>query len=257
MKIFYSEHQIDYATYTFSYAIYCVKEHADEIPNIYAQGFLPYTGDLTLTEDHFYLARSLRVDLSRFATLSENRRVDRKIEPLAIEMSVISRSDFDTNDASFVRFCQSYAEERFAGGSMSAERLAYVLDRELVTHVFRFAASEQTYGYVLAVVADGMLHYWFSFYDTEYMQSHSLGKWMMWRVIDWAQQQGLDYVYIGTCYREKSLYKVRDHKGAEFFDGRRWNADTDFLKALCRSDDTPRTADMLKTAWKDRWLEKP
>ena len=254
VKMFYAEYQTDYPSYTFSYAVYCVKESADELPDIYDRGFLPYTGDLTLTEDHFYLARSLRIDLSRFATLSENRRVDRKIQPLAINMDVVERRDFNTNDASFVQFCQSYAEERFAGGSMSAERLAYVLDRELVTHVFRFASPEQTYGYVLAVVADGMLHYWFSFYDTAFMQSHSLGKWMMWRVIDWAQQQRLNYVYIGTCYREKSLYKVRDHKGAEFFDGRRWNANTDFLKELCRSDDTPRTADMLKSDRKDRWL---
>ncbi len=254
MKIFYSEYQTDYTTYTFSYAVYCIKETADELPDIYARGFLPYTGDLTLTEDHFYLARSLRIDLSRFVTLSENRRVDRKIQPLAIEMSVIDRSDFDTQAASFVAFCQAYAEERFAGGSMSAERLAYVLDRELITHVFRFSSVEQTYGYVLAVVGEGMLHYWFSFYDTEYMQSHSLGKWMMWRLIEWAQQQELDHVYIGTCYREKSLYKVRDHKGAEFFDGRRWNADTDFLKELCRSDDAPQKADMLKSDWKDQWL---
>lgn len=254
MKIFYSEHQVDYATYTFSYAVYCIKEHKSELPAIYAQGFLPYTGDLTLTEDHFYLARSLRVDLGLFATLSENRRVDRKIEPLAIAMNVIDRGDFDINDASFVQFCQSYAEERFAGGSMSAERLAYVLNRELVTHIFRFASSEQTFGYVLAVVGNGMLHYWFSFYDTEYMRSHALGKWMMWRVIVWAKEQKLDYIYIGTCYREKSLYKVRDHKGAEFYDGRRWNPDTDFLKELCRSDESLRPADMLKTPWKDRWL---
>lgn len=227
------------------------------MPDIYARGFLPYTGDVTLTEDHFYLARSLRIDLSRFATRSENRRVDRKVEPLNIAMQAVARKDFDTSDPAFVRFCQSYAEERFAGGSMSAERLAYVLDRALVSHIFRFTSSAQTYGYVLAVVADGMLHYWFSFYDTEFMQSHSLGKWMMWRVINWAQQQGLDYVYIGTCYREKSLYKVRDHKGAEFFDGRRWNADTDFLKELCRSDDAAPSADMLKTEHRERWLDVP
>lgn len=252
MKIFYSEYQTNYNSYTFSYAVYCVRETADELPAIYASGFLPYTGDLSLAEDHFYLARSLRIDLARFATLSENRRVDRKIQPLGIDMTVIDRPDFDTNDPAFVDFCQAYAEERFAGGSMSAERLAYVLDRNLVTHVFRFTSPDQTYGYVLAVVADGMLHYWFSFYNTAYMRSHSLGKWMMWRVIDWAQQRGLAHVYIGTCYREKSLYKVRDHKGAEFFDGRGWNTDTDFLKVLCRSDEEARPQDAFKSTWREK-----
>ena len=252
MKVFYAEYQTDYSSYTFSYAVYCVKETNKELPDIYARGFLPYTGDLSLTEDHFYLARSLRVDLNRFASLSENRRVDRKIEPLGIEMVVVDRADFDTKNEDFVKFCQDYAEERFAGGSMSAERLAYVLERDLITHIFRFATADQTYGYVLAIVADGLLHYWFSFYDTDYMRSHSLGKWMMWRVIAWAQQRGLDYVYIGTCYREKSLYKVRDHKGAEFFDGRGWNADTGFLKELCRSDEDKKEQDLFKSAWREK-----
>ena len=255
MKIFHSEYQTDYSSYTFSYAVYCVKEHIHELPSMYAQGFLPYTGDLSLAEDYFYLARSLRVNLSRFATASENRRVDRKIEPLAIEMEVLERKDFDATDRSFVQFCQDYAEERFADGSMSGDRLSYVLSRDLITRVFRFATPEKTYGYVLAVVVGDTLHYWFSFYDTEYMQSHSLGKWMMWKVIDWAQQQGLAYAYIGTCYREKSLYKVRDHKGIEFFDGRTWNSDVAFLKELCRSDDETKSADMFKSDRKAQWLE--
>lgn len=254
MKILFSEYQTDYSTYTFSYAVYCQKEAAHEVPEIYHRGFLPYTGDLSLSGDYFYLARSLRVALDRFATSSENRRVDRKIEPLNIQMEVLTRQDFNTSDQEFVQFCQAYAEERYAGGSMSAERLAYVLDRRLISHIFRFRSAEQLFGYVLAVVDEGMLHYWFSFYDTDYMRSHSLGKWMMWKVIDWSQQQGLSYAYIGTCYREKSLYKVRDHKGAEFFDGLRWNSDVAWLKELCRNDEAPKPADMIKSDRKDQWL---
>ena len=253
MKILFSEYQTDYTSYTFSYAVYCRQEAPDEVPEIYDRGFLPYTGDVVLTENYFYLARSLRIDLARFASVSENRRVDRKIESLGIEMTAVDYSDFNTAEDSFVQFCSSYAEERFAGGSMSPERLAYVLSRGLISHIFQFASSEQPYGYVLAVVANGMLHYWFSFYDTNYMRSHSLGKWMMWRVIDWAQQQGLSHAYIGTCYREKSLYKVRDHKGAEFFDGKGWSADIAFLKELCRRDEEAKAIDLLKSEGK-RWL---
>ena len=254
MRVLFSEYQTDYTSYTFSYAVYCQLETPHEVPEIYDRGFLPYTGDLSISENYFYLARSLRVDLARFTSLSENRRVDRKIQPLKIDMTVVGRSDFEASDEEFVQFCQAYAEERFAGGAMSAERLAYVLDRQLITHVFRFATSDKTYGYVLAVVAEGMLHYWFSFYDTDYMRSHSLGKWMMWKVIDWAQQQGLSYAYIGTCYRPKSLYKVRDHKGAEFFDGRGWNTDVAFLKELCQHDEDNKTTDMFKSEARERWL---
>ena len=43
MKIFFSESENDYSTYTFSYAAYAVKEAQNELPQIYERGFLPYT----------------------------------------------------------------------------------------------------------------------------------------------------------------------------------------------------------------------
>ena len=173
------------------------------------------------------------------------------MEPLGVQMQVIPIENFNTSSVNFTEFCTSFAEERFAGGSMDASRLEYILDRKLITHIFSFEDAQKPYGYVLAVVTDQSLHYWFSFYDTDYMRSHSLGKWMMWRVIEWSQAQSLKYTYIGTCYREKSLYKVRDHKGTEFFDGTGWNSDTDFLKALCKADEELKEKDLLKLEWRD------
>lgn len=246
MKTFFSEYQTDYSSYTFSYAIYCIKEKQEELDKIYQQGFLPYTGDIELTQDTFYLARSLRVDLQDFSSSSENRRVNRKAEPLEIDMEIHRKEDFDMQSQDFQEFCSAYAEERFAGGAMESNRLEYVLEREMLTHIISFSNNEKTYGYVFAVMEKDMLHYWFSFYDTDFMRSHSLGKWMMWKVIDWAKSQGLSYVYIGTCYREKSLYKVRDHKGAAFFDGQKWNKDIDLLKSLCKTDDEPKEKDLFK-----------
>lgn len=246
MKIFFSEYRTDYSSYTFSYAIYCIKEQQDELSKIYEKGFLPYTGNLSLEEDTFYLARSLRINLRNFKSSSENRRVNRKAAPLTIQMEVYAKEDFDLEDAAFQQFCKAYAEERFSGGSMDTERLSYVLERQMLTHIITFRSEQQIYGYVFTIMKDDMLHYWFSFYDTAYMRSHSLGKWMMWKVIDWAQQEGLHYVYIGTCYREKSLYKVRDHKGAEFFDGQKWNRDIGLLKLLCKSDEEKKAADLFK-----------
>ena len=77
MKIFRSESFVDYKTYTFNYATYCIKEDQSELPEIYAQGFLPYSNNINLQEETYYLARSLRVDLSAFKESSENRRVVR------------------------------------------------------------------------------------------------------------------------------------------------------------------------------------
>jgi hypothetical protein len=55
-------------------------------------------------------------------------------------------------------------------------------------------------------------------------------------MIDWAYKNNLKYVYLGTSYGEKSLYKVRDFKGLSFFDGNRWNSDMKLLKNKCKSD---------------------
>ncbi len=256
MRIFFSEYNTDYTSYTFSYAVYCVKEQQEELPAIYDKGFLPYTGDLSLPEDIFYMARSLRVNLAAFSSTSENRRVDRKIQPLQIQMYLQPKKDFHWQDEVFQQFCAAYAEERFSGGSMDHDRLQYVLSRETLTHIFTFQSEAKTYGYVFAVVQGNMLHYWFSFYDTAFMRSHSLGKWMMWKVIDWAKQQNLSFVYIGTCYKEKSLYKVRDHKGAEFYDGSQWNNDINRLKKLCSMDEVKKEKDLFKRRKEGFWSDQ-
>ena len=246
MKIFFSENQPDYSTYTFNYAIYCVKEQQNELPAIYAKGFLPYTGNTAIEGDIFYLARSLRVELDNFSDSSENRRVNRKVEPLNIKVKVQSKSEMDLTYSSFLNFCMNYAAERFSGNAMTAERLSYVLSKETGSHILTFHSEGQIFGYVLAAIEGDTLHYWFSFFDQQYLKTHALGKWMMWKTIAWAKEQGLSYVYLGTCYGKHSLYKVRDHKGLTFFDGTNWNNDTNLLKHLCKTDSEKIDRDRFK-----------
>lgn len=247
MKIFFSENQVDYNTYTFNYAIYCYKESQQELPEIYEKGFLPYTNNLTIEGDIFYLARSLRVDLARFEDTSENRRVNRLAEPLNIKLEVIPKAEFDLENPVFKEFCANYINERIGDDNMSHERWDYILSRELGTHILQFTAEGKVMGYILAAIEGGVFHYWFAFFDTEYMRSHSLGKWMMWRAIRWAKDNNLQYVYLGTVYKSKAMYKVRDHKGLAFFDGYRWNEDLKRLKELCETDDQPKEIDHFKS----------
>lgn len=247
MKIFFSEYKNDYATYTFSYAPYCKIESPSDLSNAYAQGFLPYSGDTTLAADIFYLARSIRINLKNFADTSENRRIDRKIAELNIDMQLVEKSEALINTEEFLNFCLRNADERFSAGSMNLERMRYIAHRSYFTHLFIFKTAEKVLGYVFAVLENDMLHYWFGFYDTDF--SHfSIGKWMMWRTIKWAEAQKLNHVYLGTAYFSKALYKVRDHKGIEFFDGIGWNADTKLLKTLCENDDN--TAEIKSDAFK-------
>ena len=246
MKIFYSENNVDYGSYTFNYAIYCLKESQAELSTIYEKGFLPYTGNLSIEGDIFYLARSLRVELDRFEDTSENRRVNRLIEPLNIQLEVIEKSKFDLNNAEFLDFCENYINQRIGEENMSLERWQYILSRETGTHLLKFTIEEKTVGYILAAINDVIFHYWFAFFDTEYMKTYSLGKWMMWRAIRWAKETGLKYVYLGTAYKASALYKIRDHKGLAYFDGYSWNQDTKQLKVLCETDLEIKASDRFK-----------
>lgn len=234
MKIFRSESFVDYKTYTFNYATYCIKENQSEIPEIYSRGFLPYSNNINLRHETYYLARSLRVDLSKFKESSENRRVARKIAVLQPVFKVIPIDQFDVDDPEFKKYCLNYAAARFSE-LISAERMHYILHSKSISHIFEFSVDAKNVGYVIAIVEQGALHYWFAFFDLE-LQEYSLGKWMMFSVIDWASKQGLDHVYLGTCYGEKSLYKVRDFKGLSYFDGNRWNGDMKSLKFKCKLD---------------------
>lgn len=246
MKIFFSENKVDYSTYTFDYTIYCLKESQAELTEIYEKGFLPYTGNLDIEGDIFYLARSLRVDLERFDDTSENRRVNRLVEPLNVQLEVIKKEDFDLNAPEFLSFCQEYISQRIGDDNMSMERWQYIISRETGTHIFRFTSEGKLLGFVFAALNNEMLHYWFAFFDTEYMRTHSLGKWIMWRVIRWAKDNNLKNVYLGTAYKASALYKIRDHKGLSFFDGSGWNKDVDRLKELCKTDLEPKVADEFK-----------
>ena len=234
MKIFRSESFVDYKTYTFNYATYCIKESPEELPNIYDLGFLPYSNNIDLKKETYYLARSLRVDLSAFKESSENRRVDRKIQPLAPTFEVIPIEDFDVSDPTFKSYCLDFAQKRFSE-PISNERLNYILQTESISHIFHFKTGEKSVGYVISIIEGDSLHYWFAFFDLD-LQSYALGKWMMFSVIRWAFEQKLNYVYLGTCYGEKSLYKVRDFKGLSYFDGNSWDYDMKALKLKCKSD---------------------
>lgn len=234
MKIFRSESFVDYKTYTFNYATYCIKENPSEIPEIYSKGFLPYSNDVNLRHETYYLARSLRVDLAQFKASSENRRVARKIAVLEPSFKVIPVDQFDVDEPEFQKYCLSFAAARFSE-MISMERLQYILHSKSISHIFEFSVGAKKAGYVIAIIEQGVLHYWFAFFDLD-LQEYYLGKWMMFSVIDWASKEGLDHVYLGTCYGEKSLYKVRDFKGLSYFDGNQWNEDMKTLKSKCKRD---------------------
>lgn len=244
MRLIFSELPPLYATYTFPHAVFAIAEEEDSISNIYNQGFLPYSADLEKESSIFYLARSLRIDLKKFVDSSENRRVDRKMEIDSVTVKNIPIAEFDIEDKYFLQFCETYILERFPEGAMPMERFRYILNHDLTTHILEFRASNNALlGVVITSQQEEMVHYWFAFFDNSFRGNAPIGKWIMWQSIKWAQDQGNKHIYLGTCYGTKSLYKARDFKGVEFFDGELWNEDLKELKRRVKSDGEERDLD--------------
>ncbi len=247
MKIFKSEFSNNYDTYTFSFAEYAISESKEDISTIYSKGFLPFTANISIKYPVFYLARSIRIDTLRFKDSSENRRVDRKSGLTSVDILRIPIEKFDIDDKQFLDFCLNYAEKRFSGNIMSKERFQYILRCGIATDIFEFKVNDKLLGYVLTVLNDDTLHYWFSFFDYALLESFPIGKWMMWKMIKWGKENNINHIYLGTAYGKKALYKIRDFKALEYFDGNSWNDDIKQLKQLCKRDEDKKDNDFFKS----------
>ncbi len=236
MKIIFSESEPFYESYTFNYAVYAESE-GDDLSEIYASGFLPYTDNTSLESHRFYLCRSLRVDLETFSLNSENRRILRKIEGRTMLCNKRAATEV-LGDIEFLKFCQGYAEARFHGRSLSEKRLRYILKWHENVRLWEYRLDEELLGYVIGIEGSDFLHYWYSFYSLKLSEQFPLGKLLMTKFIEEAAEiTGLKYVYLGTCYHKRSLYKARDYKAVEFFDGNNWCRNMADLKKRCKWDD--------------------
>jgi len=234
MKLIFKESSVDYNQYNFGYSMYAILDSLKEIESIFNKGFLPFSNDLNSSLEKYYLARSLRINTSLYERISENNRVIRKVdEKLDISYKILDKSEFK-HSREFKNFCLNYSKERFSNKPLSRERLDLILIRENYNKIFIFYRKNNPIGYVLTYTNENIIHYWFSFYDTKFMKDFSLGKYIMEQVIFYAKNQKINFVYLGTCYGKKALYKVRDFKGIEFYDGNGWNNDVKILKKLCK-----------------------
>lgn len=233
MKKFHSEFGHNYKTYSFSYANYCVKEKKDKLADIYAAGYLPYSGSPGV-KDVFYMARSARVPLTSLKFSSENRRVAGKFDPVRLVRQSTAFKNFNVKDKNFMNFCVDYFTKRHGSAVMPKERLETLFNADLITHIVSYHRDEKPAAYVLEVGDKDMVHFWYSFYDTSLIHQ-SLGMWLMLDSARNAKNAGKKYFYIGTVYGEKALYKTA-FENIEFWNGQEWVADKRELKKLGRSD---------------------
>jgi len=232
MKKFQSEFGHNYETYSFSYANYCVREKKDDLSDIYAAGYLPYSGSPGV-KDIFYMARSARIPLASFTFSSENRRVAGKFDGKVVRQSIPFKN-CDAEDRNFKNFCVSYFTKRHGPLVMPEERLKTILNYGLITDIVSYCRDDKPMAYVLEVSDNNMTHFWFSFYDLS-LVFQSLGMWLMLDSARHAKDAGRKYLYVGTVYGEKALYKTA-FDNIEHWNGSEWTADKKQLKKLGRSD---------------------
>src|ERR1017187_2429872 len=230
MKLLFSEAQSDYGRYLYPYVIWAVPGAGEAPADLFNAGFPPAARGL----DQFYLCRNVRVDLSKFKPSSENRRILRKGEGIA--MKLVPRAEFDLSPTRGEKYL-AYAEARYGQGVMPAERLELTFNSPMATHllVFTDAQSGAELGVVvLYLEAPRLAFYRFSFYDLNHF-NRSLGLFMMTSAAGFFAESQFAHLYLGTCYSERALYKTQ-FAGVEFFNGFRWSDNLAELKFLLRRE---------------------
>ncbi len=240
MKLLFSEHHSDYAHYQFPYVIWAVPEAGETAADLFHLGFLPSSRNL----DRFYLCRQVRVDLRKFRPSSENRRILRKGDGIALRL--VPRAEFDYTPERR-HFYQTYADIKFGKDVMSGERLDSLFASPIISHllIFTDTATSAEVGTATLYLAGGLAYYYYAFYDLNYHR-RNLGMFMMTSAVAHFAQAEMAHLYLGTCYSPNALYKTQ-FTGAEFFNGFRWSDDLAELKFILQRDQAPTPRHLLET----------
>lgn len=196
------------------------------IETLYNEGYV-FTrtgyGDLNQT-------RSLRLDLKTFALSSENKRILKKTEDLQLTVSPIPYANYSWQ---IHKLGKDFYEQKFGEKIFSAQKI-----KELITdstqsnfnRLFIYTQNNEQLGYCIALETQHILHYCYPFYNLQIAPTNT-GMGMMLRAIVWAQEQGKQYVYLGSAQRPTDTYKLQ-FSGLEWFDGATWTKDTEKLKQI-------------------------
>jgi arginyl-tRNA--protein-N-Asp/Glu arginylyltransferase len=233
MKFFSSELGHDYSKLTFGYCNYAVLEPGDKPAELYARGYLPYSGSPD-SKGMFYMARGGRIYLPEFELDSECRRVAKKFDGI-ITREEIALVDFKATEE-FIQFWLNYFERAHGPAVVSRERLMHWLNFGIVTHVGTYKdGSGKIVAHTLEIWDGDMAHDWYQAWAPE-LDKQSFGVWVLLDVARVAKERGVKYYYPGTVYSENS-YKT-NLPALEFWNGTEWLKDDKnrTLKARTNSD---------------------
>lgn len=238
MRLHFRESPIHYTQYHFPYQVFAEREDADPIAAIYEQGFLPASNEIADTRELFYLARSLRLNLSKLSFDKKRRYLQRRGTGEGLRSEQISLSALAKKHPHWEDDALRWVEERYEPPYMTGDRLRYLLQRSFLKNALVSYAGDQLVGIALTPEENRIAHYWFVFYDSGWNQARSLGKWILGNCARIYQEQGFDYLYLGTCYGKAAAYKLHGvTAGVEFFTGSAWSGSLTELQELLALDE--------------------
>jgi arginyl-tRNA--protein-N-Asp/Glu arginylyltransferase len=191
------------------------------IDSLYNQGFV-FT---RIQKGVMHQTRSIRINLSKFEVTSENRRILRKGESIAMTRHPIPYSDYSWNIG---KLAKDFYDTK-AGGAFSANKIKEIITTE---HNFNTLLDFNAEGFAICYADDSILHYSYPFYDLE-KAPKDMGMIMMTKTIVDAQEKGLRYVYLGSLQRPTDTYKLQ-FSGVEWFDGKEWKRDIEEVKNILK-----------------------
>ena len=169
--------------------------------------------------------RSVRIDLSRFELTSENRRILKKVSDISMEEIAIPYAAYDW---SIGKLGKDFYDTKFGEGIFSAQKIKEVLTSEKSNFNLLFKYTD--IGFAICYSNKEILHYSYPFYNLK-TAPKDMGLGMMTKAIEWAQEKGLKYVYLGSLQRPGDVYKLQ-FEGLEWFDGTKWSKDTEKVKVI-------------------------
>jgi arginyl-tRNA--protein-N-Asp/Glu arginylyltransferase len=170
--------------------------------------------------------RSVRIDLAKFELSSENRRILKKTDGLELAAVQLPLREYDY---SLGKLAKDFYDTKFEPGIMSVQKVKEMLTDERKSN-FNVLLNYSNIGYAISYMSKSLLHYSYPFYDLN-ESPKDMGMGMMVRAIQYAKDQGLKYIYLGSLQRPTDTYKLQ-FEGLEWFDGKAWQTDLEAVKKV-------------------------
>lgn len=203
----------------------------DNVSALYSAGFV-FT---RIGKGVMHQTRSVRIDLSKYEPSSENRRILRKVDDIALQEVILPYNEYHWTIG---KLAQYFYEKKFGHGVMSALKVKEMFtDKEKSNYnsLLIFSDAHGPIGYTICYLNSNIMHYSYPFYDLE-KSSKDMGIGMMNKTILYAKGKGLKYIYLGSLQRPNDTYKMQ-FTGLEWFDGEKWSSDENAVREILKKSE--------------------